>query len=408
MISPQAPLPEPTGRVRSDPRPLRQRTLQAAASGSAADADASAPRIRDYIGPLTPRRLAAIVLALLVYAVAGEFVVRWFNVQTEFIQREMFRADDHLMFRMLPNYHGVMSKRAVPVSTDSWGLRDREYGPPPPGTLRVYVLGDSLIFGYGVPIEQTYTRALERLLSQRLGRPVEVVNGGIPGYGTLQELAFFEETAERVQPNVVVLVSSVLNDATDNVKYESRAQHRLGVAHGPLFRVVSWLRENSQLMLLLKRRFTGNDAVEELQVHAVHPPAKVERGLQLIEESLQGFAQAAHRHGATFGAVLTPAHRQVSPAMWAETLRHHKLRAADYARNQPDARLMGYAQHAGIPMLDVQPMIEQHQEEQFYWDGDGEHWEAHGHELMAEATADFLARHNLLDAAAAAAPGAQQ
>lgn len=407
MIPLQTRVREPGERGRPDLRPARHRSQQPAVSGAYAGADESVPRMWDYIGSPTPRRIAVIVLTVLVYLVVGEFAVRWFNVQTEFIQREMFTADDRLMFRMLANYHGVMSKRAVPVSTDSWGLRDREYGAPAPGTLRVYALGDSLIFGYGVPMEQTYTRVLERLLEQRLGRPVEVVNGGIPGYGTLQELAFFEETVERVQPNVVVLVVSVLNDASDDVKYAARTNHARGVVRSGLYRTVAWLREKSQLFLLLKRRFAGNDAAEDLQVHAVHPPPKVKRGLQLIEESLEGFAQAAQRHGATFGVILAPAHRQVSPALWAETLRRHNLRAADYARNQPDVRLVAYAQRAGIPILDVQPMLEQHQQEQVYWSGDGEHWEVRGHELMAEATADFLARSGLLGAPVAASNASQ-
>jgi hypothetical protein len=247
---------------------------------------------------------------------------------------------------------------------------------------------------------------LERLLEQRLGRKVEVVNGGIPGYGTLQELAFFEETVERVQPNVVVLIFSVLNDASDNVKYAARTDHAQSKARGWLYQSAAWLREKSQLVLLLRRRFTGNDAAEDLQVHAVTPPRTVERGLRLIEESLQGFAQAAQRHGATFGAIVTPAHRQVSPALWAETLRHYNLSPAAYAVNQPNARLVAYAERTGIPMLDVQPVLQHHQQEKLYWDGDGEHWEVRGHEVMAEATAEFLERRGLLGATGAVSDAA--
>src|SRR5262245_22195059 len=90
------------------------------------DAD-RVPTFREYIGPLTVRRVAKLLVAVMLYLVAGELAVRLLNPQEEFIQRDLFNADRQLGFRMVANYHGTMSKKAVPITTNSWGLRDREY-----------------------------------------------------------------------------------------------------------------------------------------------------------------------------------------------------------------------------------------------------------------------------------------
>jgi lysophospholipase L1-like esterase len=358
------------------------------------------PRLTDYIGPMSRRRLIKLFLLALVYLVGAELAVRLLNPQDDFIQRDMFVVDRGLGFRMLPHYQGTMSKKAVPVSTNSWGLRDREYAPPANGTLRIYALGDSLVFGYGVPIEETYTRVLEHLLQQRLGRPVEVVNGGIPGYGTLQELAFLQETLAEVKPDVVLLVFSVLNDASDNVKFARRPKGEPNPTRERLFQARAWLREHSQLFVLLQRRLARPDTGEELEVHARTPTGSTKRGIELIEQSLQRFAQVAAQHGVAFGAVIAPAHRQVSPALWSEALQRYGLSPESYVVDQPNQRLLAFAERQGIPLLDLLPVLREHRQERLYWDGDGEHWEPRGHAVVAEATADFLVQHGLVEPAA--------
>jgi len=64
---------------------------------------------------------------------------------------------------------------------------------------------------------------------------------------------------------------------------------------------------------------------------------------------------------------------------------------------------MAFAEQRNIPLLDLLPVLRQHQRERLYWDGDGEHWEPRGHEVVAEATADFLLKNGLVGPAAMSA-----
>src|SRR5260370_1025014 len=72
----------------------------------------------------------------------------------------------------------------VPVAINSLGLRGDEVSvPKPPRTIRIVAVGDSITFGYGIPVEDTYAKILERCLNQGVfgGARYEVLNGGTLG-----------------------------------------------------------------------------------------------------------------------------------------------------------------------------------------------------------------------------------
>lgn len=86
----------------------------------------------------------------------------------------------------------------VGIAINAQGFRDQPFGPRS-ARPRIVALGDSLIFGWGVEAEQAFTSRLE----ERLG--VEVLNLGVCGYGTDQELLLWELQGRPLQPDVVLL-----------------------------------------------------------------------------------------------------------------------------------------------------------------------------------------------------------
>jgi len=88
------------------------------------------------------------------------------------------------------------------VTTNSLGLRGRE----PTATavpLRVLVVGDSSVFGFGLADEQTFPAQLEQLLAP--AGAIEVVNGGVPGYTCPQSAAQVGRLREIANPDVLVI-----------------------------------------------------------------------------------------------------------------------------------------------------------------------------------------------------------
>jgi hypothetical protein len=81
---------------------------------------------------------------------------------------------------------------------------------PTPGITRVVMLGDSVTFGTGVGDEETFSHLLD-------ARPeLEVLNLGVDGYGTDQELIRLEREGLAWRPQVVILNFCVRNDYFDN------------------------------------------------------------------------------------------------------------------------------------------------------------------------------------------------
>lgn len=96
----------------------------------------------------------------------------------------------------------------VAVRVNSQGFRaDRAYSPEaPPGTLRIVAVGDSFTFGQGVEVEETFAARLEGLLPG-----TEVVNLGVSGYGTDQQLLMLRHRGLAFRPDVVLLGLLVTN-----------------------------------------------------------------------------------------------------------------------------------------------------------------------------------------------------
>jgi hypothetical protein len=106
------------------------------------------------------------------------------------------------------------------VRINSAGFRDREHATgKPPGTLRIAILGDSFAEAVQVPLEHTFWSVLERQLGDCRALEewsIEVLNFGVSGYSTAQELLTLRHRVWSFQPDVVLLAFFVANDLVEN------------------------------------------------------------------------------------------------------------------------------------------------------------------------------------------------
>jgi len=126
------------------------------------------------------------------------------------------------------------------LRTNSAGLRDVEIAvEKSPGVVRILSLGDSLAWGWGVSNGEAYADVLERAL----GGEVELINAGVPGYSTDQQLLQLLELGPRYRPDIVLL-AFVANDVEGNLadhnygygkpRYERAADGRWRFANQPV------------------------------------------------------------------------------------------------------------------------------------------------------------------------------
>ena len=102
---------------------------------------------------------------------------------------------------------------------NSYGFRGREHTIHKPShTQRVVILGDSFAESYTVNKQALFSNLLENRLSKI--SPTEVINTGIGGYSTDQELIVFEDTAKKFSPDITVLMFCE-NDVILNITGEA-------------------------------------------------------------------------------------------------------------------------------------------------------------------------------------------
>jgi hypothetical protein len=81
------------------------------------------------------------------------------------------------------------------------------------GTLRIALIGDSFVFGSGVPIEGTLAQSLSREIRRdHPGQQTEVINLGVPGHNLASHVDLYAAAVERLSPDVVVLCLTVPGD----------------------------------------------------------------------------------------------------------------------------------------------------------------------------------------------------
>lgn len=81
--------------------------------------------------------------------------------------------------------------------------------------FRILFLGDSITFGEGVREEDIFPTRVQSLLSAKMpGKEIQVVNAGVQGYGTKEEVGSYFLTGIAYKPDAVV-IGFYLNDATD-------------------------------------------------------------------------------------------------------------------------------------------------------------------------------------------------
>ena len=106
------------------------------------------------------------------------------------------------------------------ISVNSYGFRDIEHTEQKPArTYRIAVLGDSYVEAREVQLEQTFWKRLEADLADCAaldGTEIEVLNFGISGYGTAQELLTLRHDVWPFSPDLVLTLFFAGNDVSDN------------------------------------------------------------------------------------------------------------------------------------------------------------------------------------------------
>ncbi|MDQ3743012.1 MAG: SGNH/GDSL hydrolase family protein [Acidobacteriota bacterium] len=163
------------------------------------------------------------VAVVLASVVVGLVIFEVFLRAVGYTYPLFYQPDEVRGYSLKPGMEGWYRKEgAAFVRINSEGLRDREHSKAKPaGVLRVAVVGDSYAEAFQVEQEKAFWSVLEKRLAlcpALAGRQVEVINFGVSGYGTAQELLTLREKVWDYSPDVVLLAVTTNNDVSDNLR----------------------------------------------------------------------------------------------------------------------------------------------------------------------------------------------
>lgn len=195
-----------------------------------------------------------IVLCLGLIAVLGilEIFVRVFFPQDDYM--EWFLSDKRYSHINKSNFYQRYKypryDYAVDIRTNSMGMRDREYDLTRKDYRRVLLLGDSFTFGLGQNAEDLFDEKLERLLNGS-GKKYFVLNAGVAGWGTLQEVTYARDHFEIFKPDIII-ITFFGNDPVDDFIYLGIKPFQKWLFHFPWRKA---LKDHSHLFRLLAKGY---------------------------------------------------------------------------------------------------------------------------------------------------------
>lgn len=167
------------------------------------------------------RYLSIGMCALVAWIALVEILIRTFFPQPAMLHR----LDPAFGYIGIPNKSGWYPSRygeyKVKLRMNAEGFRDIDHEKEKPaGVYRILFLGDSFTEAKEVDWEQTYWRLLAQLLPTLPdGRRVEVINMGVSGFGTGQELLLLREKGLAYRPDLVVIAMTEFTDVWNNSRY---------------------------------------------------------------------------------------------------------------------------------------------------------------------------------------------
>jgi len=334
-------------------------------------------------------------------------------------QLDVYRCDARLGWTFRPSSSGIKLNRHGEffhrVHFNAVGFNDDAWPDPSADVFRILLLGDSFAASLQVPRRAHFASRTEALLNEHVlpGRRIEIMNAGVDGYGTAQELLLLREIAPRYEPDLLLLQMFIQNDVTDNFHAAGDWNHYLANRCGrPYFQEVDggvalyalpepyessgWdrLLRHSKLYAALiapPQRDEREPAVRIADNYAVDPPDSWRDAWKLTQRLTLAVRKEARQNGMGFAVLVAPTKQSVG-----QLREVHRARGWPLERwQQGHALLISYLRERGLLHVDLLPPLRR-----FlvgtgtppYFERD-DHWNADGHEVVAKAVYRALMDH---------------
>ncbi len=330
-------------------------------------------------------RKLALALASLALVLAGlEVATRLFSR----VSPPLLCNDATVGTTFLPGFSGLVyvPERGGEVSLrfNREGVRGVDFAIEKPANVRrVAVIGDSMIAAIASDEEQTLVHRLESQLNEKSAAARwEVMNFGVSGSSTGQELVLYRERVRKYQPDFVVCAFCVANDLGDNCTQLTSSRSRIyfdiddrgELVELPFLparaRLTSWLNRRSRFYVWQKD--ATQNAINAIRNQAVavaarsgrapvpidsggqgifcaDPSDAVARAWLVTEKLIDTMSRDARAAGAEFALAVLPTGWQVSDEIWSRVVAGAAGVPLDL--HQPDRKLAEICARLDVPVV---------------------------------------------------------
>jgi len=358
------------------------------------------------------RRLIATRATLFLVILAAQFLLfeaglrLWGGSEAEPGFQNLFMSDRTIGYRLRPGARTrfATTEFETDIAVNGSGVRDdAEIGPKAPRERRVVVLGDSIVLAVQVPLRQTFCKRLEDRLNERAdGYRYRVIDAGVQGYGPVEDVLFYEAVGARLQPDIVLLVLYVGNDAEEAARSAFRltpgsapvSDAAQASMSSPLRRIVrrSMVLQTVRLRVVSVTNRVSRLAPPEppLQTFAASPAPRIARGLEVTRSVVARLDDDVRRSDARLGVVLMPARLQVDDGDYGRLRDIVKDAGGEMVRDAASARFNDALASLDVPRLDLLPVMRAALPGPDLFLQQTAHLTPHGHAIVADGLARFL------------------
>ncbi len=258
------------------------------------------------------------------------------------------------------------------------------------GTFRILGIGDSFTFGQGVKEQDTFLRRLDRSLnaSPKVVRPVEVLNAGVLGYNTRDEVVYLEHQWLEYDTDLV-LIAFYLNEAYSDFTFVNN-----GDGQGIYFTPTGFANQ-SYLVDLIPHTYRARKVQQELEDYyrghyfadareALEQTASLEVDWTVSQAALERAAEFSQEHGFRLAQIIFP------------EFYHVVDRYPFFAIHEV---VMEKAISLSVPVLDLMTVYQGLVDRELWAHRSDHHPNELAHKLAAEAIEPFLWENGLLEGA---------
>ena len=319
--------------------------------------------------------------------------------------QRLFMQDPRIGHRLRPGErtHYSTPEFAADIAINSDGVRGEELGPKPPGERRIAILGDSLVLSVQVDLATTFCAQLERHLNASATTRTRVINGGVQGYGPVEELLFYRHVVSRLHPDIVLVFVFVANDAIESIdsapKLTADPNNVAPATDDAQFFLRRMVRRS---MVLQTVRLRVNEVLDwmrpeaapslsrPLSTYATNPPAEVAKGMQITRDVLATLQREAAARGTRLGIVLIPARLQLNDLDFSYMQASARAAGQELIRDAATKRFTTALAPLGVPMLDLLPVLKAQPDPAGLFYKENIHLTPRGHEVVGRALAEFV------------------